>query len=56
MTTSQALLNAWSDYHATLDEMRLAVEATPICRDQPQHRAKALWRASDRVRSHEERT
>jgi hypothetical protein len=33
--------DAWSDYYTTLDEMRLAMEATPMYRDQPQHRAKA---------------
>jgi hypothetical protein len=40
-TTSGVLQDAWRDYHATLDQMRLSMEATPRFMETPQHRAKA---------------
>jgi hypothetical protein len=39
--TSPALVAAWQRYHAMLENMRLAMEATPRFQDTPQHRAKA---------------
>lgn len=39
--TSPALRDAWAEYHAALEEMRLLVEATPRFQQTPQHRAKA---------------
>jgi len=40
--TSGVLQDAWRDYHATLEQMRLSMESTPRFRDTPQHRAKAF--------------
>jgi Protein of unknown function (DUF1214) len=40
-TATPELRAAWADYHATLEEMRLTMEATPRFQDTPQHRAKA---------------
>jgi hypothetical protein len=39
--TSAELSDAWANYHATLDEMRKLMEATPRYQQTPQHRAKA---------------
>jgi hypothetical protein len=39
--TTAALSEAWTEYHATLDEMRKLLEATPRYQQTPQHRAKA---------------
>ena len=39
--TSAVLQDAWRDYHATLDQMRQSMEATPRFVETPQHRAKA---------------
>ena len=41
ITATPALKAAWADYHATLEEMRLTMEATQRFQDTPQHRAKA---------------
>lgn len=40
-TAHPLLLEAWSEYHATLEKMRLSLEATPRFQNTPQHRAKA---------------
>ena len=40
-TPGIALVEAWTQYHATLEEMRRLLEATARFRDTPQHRAKA---------------
>jgi hypothetical protein len=40
-TASAVLREAWADYHATLEEMRLLMEATARFQQTPQHRAKA---------------
>ena len=40
-TATPELKAAWAAYHAALEEMRLAMEATPRFQAQPQHRAKA---------------
>jgi hypothetical protein len=40
-TATPALREAWAEYHATLEEMRLLLEATPRFQDTPQHRAKS---------------
>jgi hypothetical protein len=40
--TSGALQDAWREYHATLEQMRLLMEATPRFIETPQHRAKAF--------------
>jgi hypothetical protein len=40
-TATPALREAWAEYHVTLEEMRLLLEATPCFQDTPQHRAKA---------------
>jgi len=40
-TTTTALTDAWAHYHATLDDMRKLLEATPRYQQTPQHRAKA---------------
>jgi len=39
--TAAALREAWQDYHATLEDMRNAIEATARFQQTPQHRAKA---------------
>ena len=39
--TTAALTGAWAEYHATLEEMRRLLEATPRYQQTPQHRAKA---------------
>jgi Protein of unknown function (DUF1214) len=39
--SSIALREAWADYHATLEEVRIAMESTPRFQATPQHRAKA---------------
>jgi len=41
ITASPELQQAWHEYHATLEEMRLLMESTPRFQDTPQHRAKA---------------
>lgn len=38
---SPGLREAWAHYHATLEELRLQMEATPRFQQTPQHRAKA---------------
>jgi hypothetical protein len=40
--TSGVLQEAWHDYHATLDLMRVLMESTPRFQETPQHRAKAF--------------
>lgn len=40
-SANPALREAWAHYHATLDELRLQMEATPRFQQTPQHRAKA---------------
>ncbi len=40
-TATPALVKAWNEYHATLEEMRLVMEATERFQQTPQHRAKA---------------
>lgn len=40
--TSVVLQDAWSDYHATLEQMRRLIESTPRFKETPQHRAKAF--------------
>jgi hypothetical protein len=40
-TTSLVLREAWTAYHATLEEMRVLTESTPRFQQNPQHRAKA---------------
>ncbi|HKT74651.1 MAG TPA: DUF1214 domain-containing protein [Steroidobacteraceae bacterium] len=39
-TASPALKDAWQEYQAAVEDMRLAIEATPRFQDTPQHRAK----------------
>ena len=41
ITATPALATAWATYHATLEEMRLLMEATERFQQTPQHRAKA---------------
>lgn len=41
VTASPVLRDAWLDYHQTLEQLRLQVEATPRFQETPQHRAKA---------------
>ena len=40
--TSDVLQDAWREYHATLEHMRLLMESTPRFKETPQHRAKAF--------------
>jgi hypothetical protein len=40
--TSGVLQDAWREYHSTLEQMRLLMEATPRFIETPQHRAKAF--------------
>jgi hypothetical protein len=40
-TATVPLAEAWAEYHATLEEMRREIEATPRFQNTPQHRAKA---------------
>jgi hypothetical protein len=40
--TSSVLQEAWREYHATLEQMRLLMESTPRFKETPQHRAKAF--------------
>jgi len=40
--TSAVLQDAWREYHATLEQMRLLMESTPRFKETPQHRAKAF--------------
>lgn len=41
ITATPALTQAWAEYHATLEEMRLKMEASSRFQTTPQHRAKA---------------
>src|SRR4029450_1330655 len=41
VTASPALKQAWDEYLATLDQMRVQMEATPRFQNTPEHRAKA---------------
>lgn len=41
-STHPELAAAWASWHRTLDEMRVAVEATPRYQDRPEHRAQAV--------------